>query len=107
MEALVLKSPWRDLFTDAELAIAKKRLDDLAHGPADLPAGFPTRLPSVFEFVRQPLTIVAGEHRSIEYTRQNISLSAESVNGTHHQVVAAWISETRCRDFHGQASVIL
>src|ERR1019366_5437000 len=33
MEALVLRSPWKDLFTDAELAIAQKRLDDLGYVP--------------------------------------------------------------------------
>jgi hypothetical protein len=33
VEALVLKSPWRDLFTHAELAIAQKRLDDLGYVP--------------------------------------------------------------------------
>lgn len=31
VEALVLKSPWRGLFTDDELAIAQKRLDDLGY----------------------------------------------------------------------------
>jgi hypothetical protein len=29
MEALILKSPWRDLFTQEKLEIARKRLQDL------------------------------------------------------------------------------
>ena len=33
VEALVLKSPWRDLFTDDVLAVAQKRLDDLGYVP--------------------------------------------------------------------------
>jgi hypothetical protein len=31
VEALVLKSEWRELFTDTELAVARKRLKDLGH----------------------------------------------------------------------------
>ncbi len=31
MENLVLQSPWNSLFTDAELAIANKRLSDLSY----------------------------------------------------------------------------
>lgn len=33
VEALVLSSPWTVLFTPPELAIAKKRLDDLGYVP--------------------------------------------------------------------------
>jgi hypothetical protein len=33
VEALVLRSPWNELFTDAELAIARRRLDDLGYVP--------------------------------------------------------------------------
>jgi hypothetical protein len=31
MEALVLKEPWRQFFSDEELAVAEKRLHDLGH----------------------------------------------------------------------------
>jgi hypothetical protein len=31
MEALLLQDPWRRLFTDEELAVAQKRLEDLGH----------------------------------------------------------------------------
>ena len=31
MEALVLKDPWRQLFSEAELSEAKKRLDDVGY----------------------------------------------------------------------------
>jgi hypothetical protein len=33
VEAVVLKPQWSDLFTDAELAIARKRLDDMRYVP--------------------------------------------------------------------------
>ena len=33
MEALVRKEPWRQLFTEEELAVAEKRLKDLGHLP--------------------------------------------------------------------------
>jgi hypothetical protein len=32
MEALVLKSPWSGLFSEKELRVARKRLDDLGYG---------------------------------------------------------------------------
>ena len=34
MENLILKSPWNDLFTDGDLAVAKKRLTDLGYSVA-------------------------------------------------------------------------
>ena len=34
MEALILRSPWRDLFTNEELATAETRLRDLEYSPA-------------------------------------------------------------------------
>jgi len=33
MEALVLRSPWKNLFTDEELATAEKRLRDTGYSP--------------------------------------------------------------------------
>jgi hypothetical protein len=33
MEALVLKPPWSNLFTEEELGIARKRLEDLEYKP--------------------------------------------------------------------------
>ena len=33
MEALVLRAPWRDIFTDEELAIARRRLQELDYDP--------------------------------------------------------------------------
>ena len=33
MEALILQDPWSSLFTEAELAQAKQRLDDLGYVP--------------------------------------------------------------------------
>jgi len=34
MEALILRSPWRSLFTNEELATAETRLRDLGYSPA-------------------------------------------------------------------------
>jgi hypothetical protein len=33
VEALVLKSPWNELFTEDELRIARRRLEDLSYKP--------------------------------------------------------------------------